>query len=159
MSIFSPTHLRLPFLARNRFAHDNGQPPLTRLLLCPFCGVSLRVPMRAINTRCIACLKHLLLEDIVIRGDCVRNHIATCGTILVEPSARFAGTLQGSEVVIAGRVMGMVIGTERVEITATGKVAGTIATRTLQSHVGALVEGQINILNPDNSVSTSLSRA
>lgn len=159
MSIFTPSHLRLPFLARNRFSSDHGPVPLTRTLSCPHCGVPLRVPSRAINTRCTGCLKHLLLEDVVIRGDCVRNHIITGGTILVEPSARFAGTLQGSEVVIAGRVMGTVIGTERVEITATGKVAGTIATRTLQAHVSALVDGQINILNPDNTVSTSLAHA
>ena len=128
MSIFTPSHLRLPFVARNRFTSDNRQVPVTRSLSCPHCGAGC-APVRAINTRCIACLKHLLLEDVVIRGDCVRNHIITGGTILVEPSARFAGTLQGSEVVIAGRVMGTVIGTDRVEITATGKVAGTIATR------------------------------
>ena len=129
-----------------------------RTVSCPYCGAS-RVPARAINTRCSGCLKHLLLEDVVIRGDCVRNHIVTGGTILVEPSARFAGTLQGSEVVIAGRVMGTVIGTQRVEITATGKVAGTIATRRCKAHVSALIDGQINILNPDNTVSTSLVHA
>ena len=127
MSIFTPSHLRLPFLARNHFPSEHGHGPLTRTVSCPYCGAS-RAPARAINTRCSGCLKHLLLEDVVIRGDCVRNHIVTGGTILVEPSARFAGTLQGSEVVIAGPVMGTVIGTQRVEITATGKVAGTIAT-------------------------------
>ena len=59
------------------------------------------------------------------------THIVTCGSILVEPSARFSGVLQGSELVIAGRVMGTLIGTQRVEVTGTGKVAGTVATRKL----------------------------
>ena len=121
---------------------------------CPYCGESLRVAVRAINTRCTSCHKHLLLEDIVIRGDSVQKRIVTCGSILVEPTARFSGILQGAEVVVAGRVMGTVIGTQRVEVTATGKVAGTIATRNLTAHEAALIDGQINILNPDNTIST-----
>ncbi len=159
MTLFSPPHVRFPLIGWNRFAHDHHQTPATRTLTCPYCGEQLRVPCRAINTRCTACHKHLQLEDVVIRGDSVRKDVLTCGTILVEPTARFAGVLQGSEVVIAGRVMGTVIGTERVEVTATGKVAGTIATRTLQSHTLALIDGEINILNPDNTVSTSPVRA
>jgi cytoskeletal protein CcmA (bactofilin family) len=91
-------------------------------------------------------MKHLLLEDVVIRGDSVRTRIVTCGTILIEPSARFSGLLQGSEIVIAGRVMGTVIGTESVEVTSTGKVAGTIATRNLKAHPQGLIEGQVNML-------------
>jgi cytoskeletal protein CcmA (bactofilin family) len=132
---------------------------VTRELFCPHCGESLHVPARAINTRCTICHKHLVLEDIVVRGDCVRNRIVTCGTILIEPSARFSGILQGTEIVIAGRVMGTVIGTQRVEVTSTGKVAGTIATRNLRADDLALIDGEINILNPDNSVSTSAAHA
>ena len=63
--------------------------------------------------------------------------------------------LQGSEVVIAGRVMGTVIGTRKIEVTATGKVAGTLATRDLITHDASLIDGQINILNPDNTISTT----
>jgi cytoskeletal protein CcmA (bactofilin family) len=100
-------------------------------------------------------MKHLMLEDVVIRGDSVRSQIITCGSILVEPSARFSGTLQGAEVVIAGRVMGTVIGTDRVEVTGTGKVAGTIATRALRTHPHALIDGEVSILNADNTVSTT----
>jgi hypothetical protein len=117
-----------------------------RGIVCPHCGEAQRVAARAINTRCTACLRHLLVEDVVVRGDSVRNHIVTCGTILVEPSARFCGTLQGAEVVIAGRVMGTVIGTERVQVTGTGKVAGTIATRVLTAHAQALIDGEVRIL-------------
>ncbi len=131
--------------------------PATHELDCPFCGQTLRVPSRAINTRCTDCHKHLRLEDIVIRGDSALSRVTTCGTILVEPSARFSGLLQGSEVVIAGRVMGTVIGTRRVEITSTGKVAGTIATRLLLAHDHALVDGQVNILQTDGSISTTAS--
>ena len=134
---------------------EAGSPMLTRGLTCPHCNGTFRVAARAINTRCPACLKHLLLEDIVVRGDSVRTSIITCGTILIEPSARFSGILQASEIVIAGRVMGTVIGTDRVEVTNTGKVAGTIATRALQAHPQSLIDGQVSILNSDHTVHTT----
>jgi len=55
--------------------------------------------------------------------------------------------------------MGTVIGTQSVEVTATGKIAGTIATRTLHAHPLALIDGEIHILNPDNSISTTPAHA
>jgi cytoskeletal protein CcmA (bactofilin family) len=123
----------------------------TREVTCPYCGEVIRVAVRAINTRCTACHKHLLMEDIVIRGDSVQTRIQTCGTILVEPAGRFSGVLQGSEVVIMGRVMGTVIGTQRVEVTSTGKVAGTIATRVLRRHERAVIDGEIQILGGESA--------
>jgi cytoskeletal protein CcmA (bactofilin family) len=50
--------------------------------------------------------------------------------------------------------MGTIIGTQRVEVTATGKVAGTIATRHLATDDRALIDGQINILNADGTISS-----
>jgi hypothetical protein len=157
--MFGRQHVRLPMMDWSSVTQrpEARQAPTTRAIDCPYCGESLRVAARAINTRCTACHKHLLLEDVVVRGDSVRTRIVTCGTILVEPSARFTGVLQASEIVIAGRVMGTVIGTQRVEVTATGKVAGTVATRNLQQHPGGLIDGAVHILNSDNSISTSTS--
>jgi cytoskeletal protein CcmA (bactofilin family) len=126
----------------------------TRDMDCPFCGQNLKVPHRAINTRCTKCTKHLRLEDVVVRGDSPLTRIVTCGMILVEPSARFSGTLQANTIIVAGRVMGTVVGTQKVQVTATGKVAGTIATRELTCDPAALVDGQINILNEDGSITT-----
>jgi hypothetical protein len=155
--MFGRQHLRLPMMDWSSVTPrpEARQASTTRSIDCPQCGESLRVPTRAINTRCTSCHKHLLLEDVVVRGDSVRTRIVTCGTILIEPSARFTGILQASEIVIAGRVMGTVIGTQRIEVTATGKVAGTLATRVLQQHPSALLDGAIHILHADNSISTS----
>ena len=149
--------LRLPMMDWTHVTQrpEARQAPATRDINCPHCGETLRVATRAINTRCSSCMKHLTVEDVVVRGDCVRSRIVTCGSILVEPTARFKGILQGADVVIAGRVMGTVIGMMRVEVTATGKVPGTIATRKLAAHEQALIDGEINILNPDNSISTT----
>jgi len=150
-------HIRLPMIAWSqvRPRPEQRHAPTTRDIDCPFCGTLLRVPVRAINTRCTGCQKHLRLEDVVVRGDSPLTRITTCGNILIEPNARFSGLLQAFSVVVAGRVMGTIIGTRSVEITATGKVAGTIATRDLRSHSQALVDGEINILKEDGSVTTS----
>jgi hypothetical protein len=156
MPLFGRQHVRLPIVNWNQVVQrpEARQAPTTRDIDCPHCGEPLRVAIRAINTRCTACHKHLRLEDVVVRGESPLTRIVTCGSILIEPSAKFQGTLQGAEIVVAGRVMGTVIGTQRVEVTATGKVAGTIATRTLAAHEAALIDGQINILHPDNTITT-----
>ncbi len=157
MSLFSPrAFVRLPMMHSSQVVSrpEARHTPAVRLTDCPFCGQQMRVAARAINTRCSACHKHLRLEDVVIRGDSPLTRITTCGTILIEPNARFSGSLQASQIVIAGRVMGTIIGTQSVELTETGKVAGTIATRHLVVSDHALVDGQINILNADGSVTT-----
>jgi cytoskeletal protein CcmA (bactofilin family) len=129
---------------------------LPREMDCPYCGQRVRAGARAMGARCMACQRNLVLDDVVVRGESVRSQIITCGTILVEPAARFFGVLQGSEVVIAGRVMGTVIGTQRVEVTATGKVAGSIATRQLHAHDSALIDGEVAILHADRTVSKAV---
>ena len=162
MPLFGRAYSRpVSLMETDRFAArlEPRPAPATRAITCPHCGESLHVAVRAINTRCTSCVRHLMLEDVVVRGDSVRTSIITCGSILIEPSARFSGVLQGSEIVIAGRVMGTVIGTDRVEVTGTGKVAGSIATRSLRAHPQSLIDGQVSILNADNTVSTSAAHA
>ena len=161
MPLFGRQHVRLPIVNWSQVVQrpESRQAPTTRDIDCPHCGEPLRVAIRAINTRCTACHRHLRLEDVVIRGESPLTRVVTCGSILIEPSAKFQGTLQGSEIVIAGLVLGTVIGTQRVEVTSTGKVAGTVATRHLQVHDAALIDGQINILNADNTISTHMTTA
>jgi cytoskeletal protein CcmA (bactofilin family) len=156
MPLFGRQHVRLPLINWSKVVQrpETRHAPTTREIDCPQCGHPLRVAMRAINTRCTSCHQHLRLEDVVIRGDSPLTRVVTCGMILVEPSARFSGVLQGSELVIAGRVMGTLIGTRRVEVTATGKVAGTIATRDLVASELALIDGEIHILNVDGTITT-----
>ncbi len=157
MSLFSPrAYVRLPMMNSTQVVcrPEARETASVRDMDCPFCGQHLRVPARAINTRCTACHKHLRLEDVVIRGDSPLTRVSTCGTILVEPNARFSGMLQASQIVVAGRVMGTIVGTQSVELTETGKVAGTIATRRLVANDRALIDGAVNILNADGSVTT-----
>src|SRR6188472_1490559 len=93
MPLFGRQHVRLPIVNWTSVVQrpEARQAPTTRDIDCPHCGEPLRVAIRAINTRCTSCHKHLLLEDVVVRGDSVRTRIVTCGSILIEPSARFSG--------------------------------------------------------------------
>ncbi len=156
MSLIPRQHLRLPMMnwANVTQRPESRSAPTTRDLDCPFCGQELRVPYRAINTRCTNCHKHLRLEDVVVKGDSPLTRISTCGTIVIEPSGRFAGVLQASHVVVAGRVMGTVIGTRVIEVTNTGKIAGTVATRDLIASESCIIEGEINLLQEDGSIKT-----
>lgn len=156
MPLFGRQHVRLPLMNWNKVVQrpEARQAPTTRDIDCPHCAEPLRVAVRAINTRCTNCHKHLRLEDVVLRGDSPLTRVVTCGSILVEPSCRFSGLLQGSEIVVAGRVMGTIIGTRRVQVTSTGKVAGTVATRDLVADDHSVIDGELHILNPDGSIST-----
>lgn len=161
MSLIPRQHVRLPMMnwAKVTQRPEARSAPTTRDLECPFCGQDLRVPFRAINTRCTNCHKHLRLEDVVVKGDSPLARISTCGTIVIEPNARFAGVLQASQIVIAGRVMGTVIGTRVVEVTSSGKIAGTIATRDLVASEAAIIDGEINLLQEDGTIKTYYNHA
>ena len=71
-------HIRLPMIAWSqvRPRPEQRHAPTTRDIDCPFCGTLLRVPVRAINTRCTGCQKHLRLEDVVVRGDSPLQKVA-----------------------------------------------------------------------------------
>ena len=154
MGMFAKQHIRLPMGLWSSVTPRPEQrgASTTRAIECPFCGQALRVPNRALNTRCTACRQHLRLEDIVVAGNWPVTRLSTCGSILIEPNGRFSGVMQAANIVIAGRVMGTVIGTRCIEITSTGKVAGTLATRELKADPRALIDGEINLLHSDGTV-------
>ena len=78
MPLFGRTYPRLPLMESDRATAWPGRAaPATRVVACPHCGDGVRVAVRAINTRCTGCMKHLMLEDVVVRGDSVRSQIIT----------------------------------------------------------------------------------
>ncbi len=119
---------------------------------CPLCGQVLKVPSRAINTRCTHCHKHLYLENIVIADLSARTRINTCGDVVIESTGRFSGELQANTVHLSGRMLGSMVATDSVTITRTGKFAGVIATRELQIAPDAIFQGEAFVLHEDGSV-------
>ncbi len=149
----STGHPRLPIIPWGdvrRRPEDRGSAGVMEMD-CPLCGQALKVPGRAINTRCTQCHKHLFLENVIVADLHGRTRINTCGTVAIEPTGRFSGELQASSVVIAGRVMGSVVATASVTISRTGKFAGVIATRELQIAPDAIFQGEAFVLHEDGS--------
>lgn len=147
-------HPRLPMIPWGdvrRRPEDRGSSSVMEID-CPLCGQSLKVPARAINTRCTHCHKHLYLENIVIADLSGRTRINTCGDVVIEAAGRFSGELQATSVHISGRMLGSLVATRSVTITRSGKFAGVIATRELQIAPDAVFQGEAFVLHEDGTV-------
>lgn len=68
-------------------------------------------------------------------------------TVWIAEGAEVDAKVRASVVSIAGRFQGQVDCSERLEITPTGRVKAELATKSLVVHEGAIVEGQIQMLD------------
>ena len=67
------------------------------------------------------------------------------GPITLAAGGHWKGTLQGSDVIIAGTVEGDVIATQRVEIWGTARVSGSLCGNSIAVAEGAVIEGEIKV--------------
>lgn len=65
------------------------------------------------------------------------------GTLVLSEPARVDGEIQVSHVVINGTVMGPVYATEYAELQPKAHVTGDVHYKTLEMHLGAIVEGKL----------------
>ncbi len=65
------------------------------------------------------------------------------GTLVLSEQARVEGAIEVSHVVINGTVIGPVRASEYVELQAKSKVSGDVHYKTLEMHLGAVVEGKM----------------
>ena len=63
--------------------------------------------------------------------------------VVVGPEGEVQGDVKARQVVIAGRVRGQVIGTERAELTSTAVVEGSVQAPKIVISEGARLEGKI----------------
>ena len=63
------------------------------------------------------------------------------GTISVAVSGYWQGSIRADNVIIAGHVEGDVTATEKVEVTSTAKISGTVSGEAIAVAEGAVVEG------------------
>ncbi|WP_266213894.1 bactofilin family protein [Paraliomyxa miuraensis] len=76
-----------------------------------------------------------------IDGD-FSGEIRTDGTLVVGDSAKVTAQIEASVVVIEGRVEGDVRASERIELSSTGRVAGTLYCPSLEIQRGAVFDGR-----------------
>jgi cytoskeletal protein CcmA (bactofilin family) len=80
------------------------------------------------------------------------------GTLVVSAQARIEGEIRVSHVVINGTVNGAVTVGDHLELQAKARVTGDVAYRTLEMHVGAVIEGRLNHSEPGTAAVVELKR-
>jgi cytoskeletal protein CcmA (bactofilin family) len=83
-----------------------------------------------------------LRVDGVIIGN-VRESGPKPGALVLSEQGRIEGAISVSHAVINGTVMGPVTAAEYVELQAKSRVTGDVSYKTLEMHVGAVVEGKL----------------
>ena len=93
----------------------------------------------------------------------VRGNVATAngetGTLVVSEHARIDGEIKVSHVVINGTVNGPITADDFLELQAKARIVGDISYRTLEMHLGAVVQGRLNHAEPGTASVVELKRA
>lgn len=79
-----------------------------------------------------------------VEGDCDID-----GPVTLAEGARWTGTLSGTDVIVSGIVDGDVVARQRVEITGTAQVNGSLSGQSIAVEEGAVIEGDIKVLSGD----------
>ncbi len=80
------------------------------------------------------------------------------GTLVISEQARIDGEIRVSHVVINGTVNGPVTANDYLELQAKSKVVGDVSYRTLEMHVGAVVQGRLVHAEPGSASVVELKR-
>ena len=80
------------------------------------------------------------------------------GTLVVSEQARIDGEIRVSHVVINGTVNGPITVNDQLELQAKARVAGDVSYRTLEMHVGAVVQGRLIHAEPGSASVVELKR-
>jgi cytoskeletal protein CcmA (bactofilin family) len=93
----------------------------------------------------------------------VKGNVATAngetGTLVVSEHARIDGEIKVSHVVVNGAVNGPIIADDSLELQAKARVIGDISYKTLEMHLGAVVQGRLNHAEPGTASVVELKRA
>jgi cytoskeletal protein CcmA (bactofilin family) len=77
-----------------------------------------------------------------VEGNCDIN-----GPLTLAEGAHWKGILQATDIVVAGTVEGDVIAKQRVEISGSARITGSLAGNSIAVAEGAIIEGEIKVMN------------
>src|ERR1700676_3046322 len=80
-------------------------------------------------------------------------------TLVISEQARIEGEVRVSHVVVNGAVSGPLAANDYLELQAKARVNGDVTYRTLEMHVGAIVEGKLIHAEPETASIVELKRA
>ncbi len=93
----------------------------------------------------------------------VRGNVTTAngepGTLVVSEQARVDGEIKVSHVVVNGMVNGPVTANDFLELQAKARIVGDIEYRSLEMHLGAVVQGRLHHAEPGTASVVELKRA
>jgi cytoskeletal protein CcmA (bactofilin family) len=99
-----------------------------------------------------------LRVDGVVRGN-VSTANGESGTLVISEQARIDGEIKVSHVVVNGTVNGPITANEFLELQAKARIMGDISYRTLEMHLGAVVQGRLDHAEPGTASVVELKRA
>jgi cytoskeletal protein CcmA (bactofilin family) len=103
------------------------------------------------------CFTGGLRIDGVVQGNVTTANGET-GTLVVSEQARVEGAINVSHVVVNGMVNGPVTADDFLELQAKAKIVGDIEYRTLEMHLGAVVQGKLHHAEPGTASVVELRR-
>lgn len=92
-----------------------------------------------------------------VRGNVTAANGDPC-TLVVSEQARIDGEVRVSHVVINGTVNGPVTADDYLELQAKARIAGDVAYRQIEMHVGAVIQGRLNHAEPGSASVVELKR-
>jgi cytoskeletal protein CcmA (bactofilin family) len=92
--------------------------------------------------------KYRCTGTVVLEGK-LTGEIVASDTLVVGQRAVVHATIEAASVVVHGEVVGRVTASERVELTATARVAGDIGAPVIVMAAGAVHEGQSRMVKPE----------
>lgn len=84
-------------------------------------------------------------EDITVHGRVKGQITMTQGVLIIAPTGTVDASVQGGKITIHGNVQGDVVATERVELTESAHVEGTISSPSIALKEGATFNGMIDM--------------
>jgi cytoskeletal protein CcmA (bactofilin family) len=92
----------------------------------------------------------------------VRGNIVTAegeaGTLVISEQAKIDGDVRVSHVVINGTVNGSISAADYLELQAKARIVGDVEYRTLEMHVGAVIQGRLHHSEPGTANVVELRR-
>lgn len=93
-----------------------------------------------------------------IRGNIVATDGET-GTLVVSEQARIDGEIHVTHAVINGTVNGPIATSEHLELQSKARVAGDVSYRSVEMHIGAVIQGRLQHAEPSTADVVELKRA
>ena len=82
-----------------------------------------------------------------VEGDCDID-----GPVTIAEGSRWKGTLKATDVIVAGIVEGDIVSRQRVEISGTARITGSLSGNSIAVAEGAVIEGEIKVTSGESPV-------